>query len=69
MYRLMKCEKVFLGQATAGPASPYRQTQVESYPQLRVAMAACQAANDEGRSRHYLLNESGKEYYSGIWID
>jgi hypothetical protein len=26
-------------------------------------------ANRRGRCRHYVLNDSGQEYYEGLWID
>jgi len=69
MYRLMKSEKFTLDDVTSGLISFYRQTAVECFPQLYVALGACEVANNNGSSRHYLLNESGQEYYGGTWID
>jgi hypothetical protein len=64
MYRLMKSEKFTLDHLTS-----YRQTQVKCFGRLRAALGACEVANNGGASRHYLLNESGQEYYGGTWID
>ena len=69
MYRLMKSEKFTLGHPTSGLASSYRQTPVKHFQQFRTALCACEVANNSGRSRYYLLNESGQEYYGGTWID
>jgi hypothetical protein len=68
MYRLMKSERFTLDHLTSGLMSFYRQTQVECFQQFRAALRACEAANN-GKSRHYLLNASGQEYYQGTWID
>lgn len=69
MYRLMKSEKFTLDHLTSGLISFYRQTQVKHFRQFRSALGACEVANNNGRSRYYLLNESGQEYYGGTWID
>lgn len=69
MYRLMKSQKFTLDHLTSGLISFYRQTQVKHFRQLRSALGACAAVNKNGTSRHYLLNESGQEYYGGAWID
>jgi hypothetical protein len=69
MYRLMKSEKFTLDHLTSGLISFYRQTQVKHFRQFRSAMGAYEVANNNGRSRYYLLNESGQEYYGGTWID
>ena len=69
MYRLMKSEKFTLDYLTAGLTSFYRQTQVKCFQQFRSALGACEVANNRSRSRYYLLNESGQEYYGGTWID
>lgn len=63
MYRLMKSEKFTLDDLTSGLMSFYRQTQVECFQRFRSALGACEVANNSGRSRYYLLNESGQEYY------
>jgi hypothetical protein len=69
MYRLMKSEKPTPVHANSGLVSFYRQTQVERFQQFPSALRACGVANDGGLPRHYLLNESGQEYYGGTWID
>jgi len=69
MYRLMKSEKFTLDHLTAGLGSFYRQTQVKHFPQFRPALGACEVANNSGRSRYYLLNELGQEYFGGTWVD
>jgi hypothetical protein len=69
MYRLMKSEKFTLDHLTSGLISFYRQTQVKHFRQFRSALGACEVANNNGRSRYYLLNESGQEFYGGTWID
>lgn len=69
MYRLMKSERFTLDHPISGLMSLYRQTQVGHFQQFRSALGACEVANNNGRSRYYLLNESGQEYYGGIWID
>lgn len=47
----------------------YRQVQLHQFMQLEAALTACQMFNDKQGSRHYVINESGKEYYDGIWIE
>ena len=69
MYRLMKSEKFTLDHLTSGLISFYRQTQVECFQQFRSALRACEIANNGGRSRCYILNESRQEYYDGTWIN
>jgi hypothetical protein len=69
MYRLMKSEKVTLDHVISGLMSSYRQTEVSHFPQFYAAYEACEEANHKGRSRHYIHNDSGQEYYDGTWID
>jgi hypothetical protein len=69
MYRLMKSEKFTLDHVVSGSMSSYRQIQVSQFQQFSAALTACGAANDKVRSRHYVLNESGKEYHGCTWID
>ena len=69
MYRLMKSEKFALDHLTSGLVSFYRQTQVKHFRQFRSALCACDVANNGDRSRYYLLNELGQEYFGGTWID
>lgn len=68
MYTVMKSEQTALGIATKG-VSTYEQREVARYPLFVDALAACEKANRESQSRHYLMNESGKEYYALVWID
>lgn len=69
MYHLMKSEKLILDHPISGIMSSYRQIEIDRFEQFAVAHDACEAANDDGRSRYYLVNESGQEYYDGTWID
>ena len=69
MYRLMKSEKTPLDPVVSGSVSAYRQIQVDQFRQFVGALTACEAANDKDGFRHYVLNESGQEYYEGTWID
>jgi hypothetical protein len=52
---------------TGSPA--HTQKEVAKYVAFDEAVAACERRNQEGSSRHYLMNASGKEYYAGAWID
>ena len=69
MYRLMKSEKFTVDQVISGSMSSYRQIQLNQFRQLSAALTACEAANDKRESCHYVINESGKEYYGGAWVD
>jgi len=52
-----------------GPLSSYRQSLVAQFRQPRAALVACKLANGTGANRHYVLNESGQEYFDGVWVD
>jgi hypothetical protein len=69
MYRLMKSEKFIMDHLTSGLISFYRQTQVKHFPLFRSALGAYEVANNNSKSRYYLLNGSGQEYFGGTWID
>ena len=69
MYQLMKSEKFTLDPALSGLMSSYRQTEIGYFEQFPAAHEACEVANTEGKSHHYVLNELGQEYYNGVWID
>lgn len=69
MYRLVKSEVTPLHHAASKTESPYRQVQLHHFQKLEAALTACAIYNDKLGSRHYVTNESGKEYYEGIWID
>jgi hypothetical protein len=69
MYRLMMSKKSTLAHMVIGSMPSYRQIQVNHFQQFSAALTACETANDEGESFHYVLNESDKEYYKGAWID
>ena len=68
MYRLMKSEKFTLDHLVSGSMSSYRQIQLNHFPQLSTALTACEVANKNVSGRHYVLNDSGEEYYEGTWI-
>ena len=52
------------------PGSPhYEQKLVARYASLNSAVAACDRANRQQSSRHYVMNDAGKEYYANTWID
>jgi hypothetical protein len=69
MFRLMKSEKLPLDRVNSGSVSSCRQIQVTQFQRFNTALIACGVANGNGESFHYILNESGKEYYGGTWID
>lgn len=69
MYRLMISKKLKSDEMNHGSISSYRQTEVNQYVHLDSALKACELANFKGKSRFYVLNELGKEYYDRIWID
>lgn len=69
MYRLMKSDKFTLEHEISGPMCSYRQTEIDHFNKFGLAHEACELANTSGRSRHYVLNDSGQEYYEGLWID
>jgi hypothetical protein len=68
MYTLMKSKPTTLEHgATGSPA--HTQKEVAKYAVLDDAVAACEKCNREVSSRHYVVSESGKEYYAGVWLD
>ncbi len=68
MYTVMKSEQTKLGiSATGSPA--FEQKEVTQYAVFDEAVAACDEANRERKARHYVMNDSGKEYYADTWID
>jgi len=70
MYHLMKSERYTLDHLVSGPMSSYRQSEVTHYRQANEALKACEMANNKGESaRHYVLNDTGQEYFGGTWID
>ncbi|WP_167374407.1 hypothetical protein [Bathymodiolus platifrons methanotrophic gill symbiont] len=42
---------------------------VHQFKKLDAALTACDFYNYKAGSRHYILNEEGKEYYEDFWID
>ena len=68
MYTLMKSQPNTLDDA-ARRCSAHMQKEVAWFVAFDEAVAACEMRNREGSSRHYVMNESGKEYYEGVWID
>jgi hypothetical protein len=69
MYRLMKSEKLSLNHGVYGDMAAYRHIQVDQFQQLNLALSACEVANETAGIHHYVLNESGEEFYEGSWID
>lgn len=69
VYRLMKSEKFTLNPMDSASVSCYRQIQVSKFHQLSDALAACNTANHKAGTRYFILNELGKEYYGGAWVD
>jgi hypothetical protein len=69
MYRLMMSEKLDCDALTDGSMPSYRQTEVNHFARLQSALEACELANYKGKSRFYVLNDLGKEYYDCVWID
>ncbi|AGA90312.1 hypothetical protein Thimo_1529 [Thioflavicoccus mobilis 8321] len=67
MYRLMKSE-LFPLDSMHGRRG-YTQKEVAVYEDFDEAVNACTRANQGFEARHYILDESGKEYYAGVWID
>jgi hypothetical protein len=68
MYILMESQRNTLENAvTRSPA--HMQKEVAKYVAFDEAVAACEDRNRAGDSRHYVMNESGREYYAGVWID
>ncbi len=68
MYTLMKSEQSYRGEASTRSRADEQKT-VARYPLLDDALAACDKANWELGAPHYLINDAGKEYYAGTWID
>lgn len=68
MYTLMKSEQTKLGSRATGPRA-YEQVEVAWYGNFLDAIAACDQANRERTDRHYVMNDSGKEFYADTWID
>ncbi|MET0122404.1 MAG: hypothetical protein ABW124_15305 [Candidatus Thiodiazotropha sp. 6PLUC9] len=68
-YRLMKCEMIANDLQVSGFGAVYRQILMSQFHPFSDALAACGAASDTVGSRHYVLNQSGKEYYGSTWID
>jgi hypothetical protein len=69
MYRLMKSEKITVSHLDSGSVSIYRQIQVSKFQKLSDALVTCNTASDNAGTRYFILNELGKEYYEGAWID
>lgn len=68
MYTLVKSERTKVGRFVPGSSCAYDQIKVAEYANLDEAVTARDEANLALKSRHYLMNDSGREYYNGIWI-
>ncbi len=49
--------------------SSCRQFAVMQFERFLKALAACDSANNGNESHHYILNETGQEYFNGTWFD
>jgi hypothetical protein len=56
-------------QSGATGSRAYEQKKVRRYADFAVALEACDKANQEHPDWHYVMNDSGKEFYNGSWID
>jgi hypothetical protein len=64
----MKSEQTkVLNGSTVPPA--YEQKGVAEHGTFDAAVAACEKANRELKDRHYVMNDSGREFYADTWID
>jgi hypothetical protein len=68
MFTVMKSEKTKDWNGPPGPRS-YEQKGVAEYGTFDAAVAACDRANRELKDRHYVMNDSGQEFYADTWID
>lgn len=68
MYRLMRSEPTDHWNK-ASDLRAYDQEEVARYSDFEKAVAACDEANRQGGARHYVIDDSGMEYYAGSWID
>jgi hypothetical protein len=68
MYTLMKSEQTMLESRAAGSRA-YEQKKVGQYARFLDAVVACDQANREQTDRHYVMNDSGQEFYGDTWID
>ena len=64
----MKSEQIKFENGTTGSRA-YEQKEVGQYVELETVLAACSKANQKLKARHYVMNDSGKEYYADSWID
>jgi hypothetical protein len=65
MYRLMASEKLI----QACKTDVYQQTEMDHFFHFHAALEARDLANRDSKSRFYILNETGQEYYDSSWID
>jgi hypothetical protein len=68
MYTLMKCKRSKAGRPAPGASSAYVQVEVAQYADFDDAITARDTANISLAARHYVMNDSGREYYDGTWI-
>jgi len=69
MYRLIKSEIIPFHHVASKAESPYRQVKLHYFQKLEAALTACEIYNDKSDSHHYVINESGKAYFEGDWVD
>ncbi len=69
MYSLFKSEVIPVHHAPPKLMTSYRQVSVHNFKKLEAALTACQIYNDKSGSDYYVINESGKKYHEGAWVD
>ncbi|MDQ7090617.1 MAG: hypothetical protein Q9M50_08225 [Methylococcales bacterium] len=69
MYRLLKSEIIPVHNQPPWIKTVYRQVELHHFQGLEAALTACHLYNDKSDSYHYIINESGKKYHEGIWVD
>jgi hypothetical protein len=68
MYTLMKSERAKLGRPAPGSSCAYDQIEAAQYADFVKVITARDAANLTLPSRHYVMDDSGREYCEGTWI-
>ena len=65
---LVKSEQTKLENGAMG-FRVFDQKEVTHYADFDEVVAACDKANRVLKVQHYVMNDSGKEYYTDTWID
>lgn len=69
MYRLVKSEVIPVHHALIKSIDSYREVQLHHFQKLEAALTACEIYNDRTDSCFYIINEAGKKYHEGVWVD